>query len=229
MHFGIPFMSNQSQLYEPREGPRQVNSNAVIEVARLDETALVKLACKGDVEAFAILYGNYRNRVHATCLRMIKDPFLAEDMLQETFLAAFRRIRTFRQDSLFSTWLYRIAINLILMYFRRCKTNPLQNATAELPNTEGDPSDAEYFRVEDRRLAHAMETIELGNAINSLPQGYRTMFVLHDIQGFQHTEIAAILNCSPGNTKSQLFKARKRLRKLLKADSENNMRERAAA
>jgi RNA polymerase sigma-70 factor, ECF subfamily len=224
-------MTNQSQ-FEHREGPRQANSSTVIGDARPDETAVVKLACDGDAEAFAFLYGKYRNRIHATCLRMIKDPFLAEDMLQETFLSAFRRIRTFRSDSLFSTWLHRIAVNLILMHFRRCKTSPIENANVELPNTDGDPIEAEYFRFEDRQLTHAMERIELNNAINSLPQGYRTMFVLHDIEGFQHTEIAAILNCSPGNTKSQLFKARKRLRKLLmdhKAKTENKMHESAAA
>jgi len=195
-----------------------------------DET-VVKLACEGDVEAFATLYGKYRDRIHAICLRMIKDPFLAEDMLQQTFLCAFRRIRSFRGDSLFSTWLHRIAINVILMHFRRCKTSPIENLN-DVPCPEGDPLDAEQFHVEDRHLSHVVERIELEKAIDSLPPGYRLMFVLHDIEGFEHTEIAALLGCTPGNTKSQLFKARKRLRKLLipmAVESATKMRDRVAA
>jgi RNA polymerase sigma-70 factor (ECF subfamily) len=180
-----------------------------------DDNAIVKRACTGDVEAFGLLYRKYRNRVHALCLRMVKDPFVAEDALQESFLCAFRRINTFRGDSLFSTWLHRIAVNAVLMHFRRCKTTPTENVDGELAHDEGEPLEGERFHAEDRRLTHAVERIELEQAINSLPPGYRIMFVLHDIEGFEHSEIAAILGCTPGNTKSQLFKARRRLRELL--------------
>lgn len=180
-----------------------------------DDNAIVKRACGGDVEAFGLLYRKYRNRIHALCLRMVKDPFIAEDVLQESFLCAFRRINTFRGDSLFSTWLHRIAVNAVLMHFRRCKTTPTENVDAELAYDEGEPMEGERFHAEDRRLTHSIERIELEQAINSLPPGYRIMFVLHDIEGFEHSEIAAILGCTPGNTKSQLFKARRRLRELL--------------
>lgn len=180
-----------------------------------NDNATVKRACAGDGEAFGLLYGKYRNRIHALCLRMVKDPFIAEDVLQECFLCAFRRISTFRGDSLFSTWLHRIAVNAVLMYFRRCKTTPTENVDGEQANDEGEPLEGERFHAEDRRLTHALERIELEQAINSLPPGYRIMFVLHDIEGFEHSEIAAILGCTPGNTKSQLFKARRRLRELL--------------
>lgn len=180
-----------------------------------DDNAIVRRACEGDGEAFGLLYRKYRNRIHALCLRMVKDPFIAEDVLQESFLCAFRRINTFRGDSLFSTWLHRIAVNAVLMHFRRCKTTPTENVDAELVYDEGEPLEGERFHVEDRRLMHAVERIELEEAINSLPPGYRIMFVLHDIEGFEHSEIAAILGCTPGNTKSQLFKARRRLRELL--------------
>ena len=213
-----PFVKHQSQPYQAGEGVRLVTSNNAAGKMRSDETAVVELAREGDAEAFAILYGRYRDRVHATCLRMIKDPFLAEDMLQQTFLCAFRRIRSFRGESLFSTWIHRIAINVVLMYFRRCKTSPIENVNVEVLYPDGDPLDAEYFHIEDRRLTHTMERIELEQAINSLPPGYRIMFVLHDIEGFEHTEIAALLGCTPGNTKSQLFKARKKLRAMLMPD-----------
>lgn len=180
-----------------------------------NDSAIVKRACAGDREAFDLLYRKYHNRIHALCLRMVKDPFIAEDVLQESFLCAFRRISTFRGDSLFSTWLHRIAVNAVLMHFRRCKTTPTENVDAELVYDEGEPLEGERFHAEDRRLTHAVERIELEQAINSLPPGYRIMFVLHDIEGFEHSEIAAILGCTPGNTKSQLFKARRRLRELL--------------
>lgn len=180
-----------------------------------DDNAIVKRACSGDGEAFGLLYRKYRNRIHALCLRMVKDPFVAEDVLQESFLCAFRRINTFRGDSLFSTWLHRIAVNAVLMHFRRCRTTPTENVDAELVYDQGEPLEGERFHAEDRRLTHAVERIELEQAISSLPPGYRIMFVLHDIEGFEHSEIAAILGCTPGNTKSQLFKARRRLRELL--------------
>lgn len=189
-----------------------------------DDNVIVKRACAGDVDAFGLLYRKYRNRIHALCLRMVKDPFIAEDVLQESFLCAFRRINTFRGDSLFSTWLHRIAVNAVLMHFRRCKTTPTENVDAELAYEEGEPLEGERFHAEDRCLTHAVERIELEQAINSLPPGYRIMFVLHDIEGFEHSEIAAILGCTPGNTKSQLFKARRRLRELLLDFEEQSQR-----
>ncbi len=208
-------------------------SNPVLQKAKPeDDNAIVRRACAGDVEAFGVLYRKYRNRIHALCLRMVKDPFIAEDVLQESFLCAFRRINTFRGDSLFSTWLHRIAVNAVLMYFRRCKTTPTENVDAELAYDEGEPLEGERFHAEDRRLTHAVERIELEHAINSLPPGYRIMFVLHDIEGFEHSEIAAILGCTPGNTKSQLFKARRRLRELLldfEESSREEIQERVAA
>jgi RNA polymerase sigma-70 factor (ECF subfamily) len=225
-------VKHQSQYYETKEGAGLVASNVTVGKTRNDETAVVQLARDGDVEAFAVLYARYRDRVHATCLRMIKDPFLADDMLQQTFLCAFRRIRSFRGESLFSTWLHRIAINVVLMYFRHCKTSPIENVNVEMLYPDGDPLDAEYFHMEDRRLTHAMERVELEQAINSLPPGYRIMFVLHDIEGFEHTEIAALLGCTPGNTKSQLFKARKKLRAMLMPDeteSDTKVQKRVAA
>lgn len=172
-------------------------------------------ACAGDPEAFGALYRKHSNRVYKLCLGMVKDPTLAEDMVQDAFLQAFRRIHTFRGDSQFSTWLYRIAVNAVLMYFRRCKTNPLANAESDQQDNEQDQPHGERFGIYDMRLHQSAERIELQRAVLSLPPGYRIMFILHDVEGYEHSEIASLLGCTPGNTKSQLFKARRRLRELL--------------
>jgi len=210
---------------------KQLTSDSVPRKTRHDpDSDIVTRAQAGDVEAFGVLYVKYHKRLYNFCARMIKDPFVVEDMLQETFLSAFRQIHTFRGHSLFSTWLYRIAKNAVLMYFRRCKTTPTENADLELTSGADEMLDEERFHVEDQRLAFAVERITLEKAVNSLPPGYRTMFVLHDIKGFEHWEVAAILGCTLGNTKSQLFKARRRLRRLIIGEnSEPEVVERIAA
>jgi RNA polymerase sigma-70 factor, ECF subfamily len=180
-----------------------------------DERSLLDRACNGDPEAFGALYRKHSTRIYNLCLGMVKDSFLAEDLAQDAFLQAFRRIHTFRGDSQFSTWLYRIAVNAVLMYFRRCKTNPLANADADKDGEEEEPPRNDRFCADDLRLSHSVQRIELERAIQMLPPGYRIMFILHDLEGYEHAEIASLLGCTPGNTKSQLFKARRRLRELL--------------
>lgn len=180
-----------------------------------DERSLLQSACNGDPEAFGTLYRKHSTRIYNLCLGMVKDPTLAEDLLQDAFLQAFRRIHTFRGDSQFSTWLYRIAVNAVLMYFRRCKTNPLANAETDADSEEEEQVHNERFYAEDLRLSHSVQRIELERAIQLLPPGYRIMFILHDLEGYEHAEIASLLGCTPGNTKSQLFKARRRLREIL--------------
>lgn len=180
-----------------------------------DERSLLQSACNGDPEAFGSLYRKHSNRIYNLCLGMVKDPCLAEDLLQDAFLQAFRRIHTFRGDSQFSTWLYRIAVNAVLMYFRRCKTNPLANAESEGDNEEEEQLHNDRFCADDLRLNHSVQRIELERAIQMLPPGYRIMFILHDLEGYEHAEIASLLGCTAGNTKSQLFKARRRLREIL--------------
>ncbi len=180
-----------------------------------DERSVLQRACAGDPEAFGALYRKHSNRVYKLCLGMVKDATLAEDMVQDAFLQAFRRIHTFRGDSQFSTWLYRIAVNAVLMYFRRCKTNPLANAETEREDDEQEAPHSERFSTLDLRLVSSTDRIELHRAVQMLPPGYRIMFILHDVEGYEHAEIASLLGCTPGNTKSQLFKARRRLRELL--------------
>jgi RNA polymerase sigma-70 factor (ECF subfamily) len=175
---------------------------------------IVRLAQSGDAVAFETIYQLHSRRVYALCLRMLGDPTEAEDLAQEAFLQLFRKIHTFRGESAFSSWLHRLTANVVLMSFRRRK--PL---TTSLDEVDKPDEDHEMPRHEiggpDLRLTGMYDRINLQAAIEVLPEGYRLMFLLHDVHGYEHNEIAQILRCSIGNSKSQLHKARKRLRMLL--------------
>src|SRR6202795_2206404 len=137
----------------------------------------------------------------------------AEDLIQDAFLQAFRKIATFRGDSAFSTWLHRIAVNTVLMHFRKkslCQV-PLDEPYS---NSDGAKIRREYG-TRDNRLAGCVDRVALTSAIKELPPGYRTIFVLHEVEGYEHQEIAEMLGCSVGNSKSQLHKAKLRIRELL--------------
>jgi RNA polymerase sigma-70 factor (ECF subfamily) len=138
----------------------------------------------------------------------------AEDLTQEAFLQVFRKIGTFRSESAFSTWLHRLAVNIVLMRLRKkaCKDISLEEMTE--PDEETGTTHKE-FGGPDLRLSGSVDRVNLQRAVKQLPPGYRSAFILHDVQGYEHNEIARIMNCSIGNSKSQLHKARVRLRKLL--------------
>jgi RNA polymerase sigma-70 factor (ECF subfamily) len=166
--------------------------------------------------------------VYALCLRMVRDPTKAEDLTQETFLLAYRKINTFRHQSAFSTWLHRVAVNAVLMHARK-KSPP--TVSIELnPDSDDETWPSIDVSVPDPLLAGSIDRVNLERCIQELPVGYREIFVLHDIQGYEHREIAEILGCSEGNSKSQLHKARTRLRELLHEDQREKARdERIAA
>jgi RNA polymerase sigma-70 factor, ECF subfamily len=168
----------------------------------------------GDTGAFDLLYQMHKRRVFSLCMRMVGDFGLAEDLTQDAFLMAFRRINSFRGDSAFSTWLHRIAVNTVLMHLRQKNSRGGTQPSLDDLTAEGEPS-GEVFGKEDLRLTRAIDRLSLVHAIEQLPPGYRMIFVLHDIEGYDHAEIAGLLGCSVGNTKSQLHKARLRLRKVL--------------
>jgi RNA polymerase sigma-70 factor (ECF subfamily) len=181
----------------------------------LSLTKVIGLAQQGDAAAFEHLYETHNRRVFALCLRMVRDPAEAEDLTQEAFLQVYRKIRTFRGESNFSTWLHRVAVNVVLMKLRRKK--PAEVSLEE--NSEGDEnstSPRKEFGGADLRLTGSIDRINLQRAIEQLPPGFKSIFILHDIQGYKHEEIGEILGCSSGNSKSQLHKARMRLRALLK-------------
>jgi len=137
----------------------------------------------------------------------------AEDLTQEAFLQLYRKIATFRGESAFSTWLHRLSVNVVLMQLRK-KSLPVVSLEETTQGEEDTPK--KDFGAEDLALAGSIDRLQLQKAVDDLPPGYRTIFVLHDIEGYEHNEIATMVGCSIGNSKSQLHKARMKLRDLLK-------------
>lgn len=173
---------------------------------------LVSRAQKGDEEAFAALFEMHKKRVYSLCLFMTADVATAEDLTQEVFIQVFRKISTFRGDAAFSTWLHRIAVNTVLMSRRR-------HTPPQVSLDDPVSVDSAYLRHNlswnDSALSETPERIALIRGIRQLPAGYRTIFILHDVEGYEHAEVARLLKCSSGNSKSQLHKARTKLRELL--------------
>jgi RNA polymerase sigma-70 factor (ECF subfamily) len=182
----------------------------------LSEAEAIQRARHGDQNAFECLYRLHSRRVYAVCLRMAGNSAEAEDLTQEAFLLLFRKIHTFRGESAFSTWLHRLAVNIVLMRLRK-KLPPIYSIEAALdPDDETTlPHPASMIGAPDLLLEGSIDRINLERCIEQLPMGYRTIFVLHDIEGYEHHEIAEILGRSVGVSKSQLHKARTRLRELL--------------
>ena len=174
----------------------------------------IRLAQQGDAGAFEIIYQQHSRRVYALCLRMLRDPIEAEDLVQDVFMLLFRKIHSFRGESAFSTWLHRLAVNLVLMRLRK-KSPPTVSieATADLDDETSSPTID--VGAPDLVLEGSVDRVSLERCIEGLPVGYRAIFVLHDIQGYQHNEISEIVGRSVGDSKSQLHKARNRLRKML--------------
>lgn len=175
---------------------------------------LVRRAQRGDAEAFATLFHAHKARIYSLCLRMTNNAVEAEDLTQDAFLQVFRKLSTFRGDSALSTWLYRIAVNTVLMHFRR--KSPCRISLDE-PVTNGDGSKEvrREYGIKDGRLETSVTRVALTRAISELPEGYRVIFLLHEVEGYQHREIAKLLRCSVGTSKSQLHKAKLRIRELL--------------
>jgi RNA polymerase sigma-70 factor, ECF subfamily len=177
------------------------------------ELTLVQRAQQGEEEAFATLFESHKRRVYSVCLRMTKDVTAAEDLTQEAFLQVFRNIGTFRGDSAFSTWLHRLAVNTVLMNLRRRKSPPM--VSLDEPVSFESPSLRRDFGKNDPNLSGVIDRIFLRRAIRELPAGCRKIFGLHSVQGYQHHEIAKLLHCSIGNSKSQLYRAKRKMRDLL--------------
>ncbi len=143
---------------------------------------------------------------------MVGDAAEAEDLTQEAFLQMFRKIGTFRGEAAFSTWLHRLTVNLVLMRLRKKEL-----WTSSLDDAPTDAEDARPMEVgsPDSTLVGSVDRVTLEKAIEALPPGYRIVFQLHDVEGFEHREIAGMIGCSVGNSKSQLHKARLKLREML--------------
>jgi RNA polymerase sigma-70 factor (ECF subfamily) len=172
-------------------------------------------AQRGDEAAFQTLYETHKRRAFSLCLRMTGNPAEAEELTQDAFLLVFRKVHTFRGESEFSTWLHRLVVNVALAHLRKKRIQ-------QVPLDAMDPSQEEPVRREfgedDRRLSGTADRISLARAIRGLARGYRTVFVLHDVEGYDHAEIARMMNWTVGNSKSQLHKARLRLRQRLRLE-----------
>lgn len=175
----------------------------------LSGARLIARAQNGDEEAFAALYDKHKRRVYSLCLHMTGNTAKAGELTQEVFLQVFRKISTFRGDANFRTCLHRLAVNVVLMHLRR---KGLRLDFLDETETLGGCIVHRDLGVQDTRLAMAVDRIGLERALSGLAAGYRLIFVLHDIEGYEHKEIAQIMGCSVGNTKSQLHKARMKLR-----------------
>ncbi len=180
----------------------------------MPEAEAIRLAQQGDAGAFERLYQLHNRRVYSLCLRMVNNTAEAEDLTQEAFLQLFRKIATFRGESAFSTWLHRLAVNVVLMKLRRKSGTETSLEQVTEPDEESG-SPRRDFGGPDIRLSGSIDRVNLQRAVDQLPPGYKAVFVLHDVQGYEHNEIAEIMGCSIGNSKSQLHKARMRLRGLL--------------
>jgi RNA polymerase sigma-70 factor (ECF subfamily) len=176
-----------------------------------NKATLVQRAQRGDAEAFAALFQSHKSRVYSVCLSMTRNVAEAEDLTQDAFLQVFRSIGNFRGESAFSTWLHRVAVNTVLMKHRR--RTPVTLSLDE-PVSPGSTQPRELGKS-DPSLSGAIDRISLLRAMQALPPGCRTIFGLHEAHGYQHHEIAELLNCSSGNSKSQLHKAKKKMRGLL--------------
>ena len=171
--------------------------------------ALVERCRRGELGAFEEVYRTHSRRLYGVTLRMLGNPADAEDMLQEIFLAAHRKLDSFRGESALGTWLYRLAVNLCLDYLRS-RTGRAVSVTDALDD-EPTLSDTGSRGLAER----AVTRIDLERAMAQLPEGCRTAFVLHDVQGLEHREVGEIMGIAEGTSKSQVHKARMRLRALL--------------
>lgn len=170
---------------------------------------LTKLAASGNIAAFELLYERYHRRTYSLCLRMTSSQTESEDLTQEVFIQLFRKIGSFRGESAFSTWLHRLTVNQVLMHFRR------RSVKNEKTSEDGEMPEQIVPGTENQTKMPVLDRIALKRAIEQLPPGYKSAFVLHDIEGYEHEEVAKILGISVGTSKSQLHKARLKLRGLL--------------
>lgn len=174
-----------------------------------DDFSLCKLASNGNLAAFELLYRRYHRRTYSLCLRMTNSQTEAEDLTQEVFIQLFRKIGSFRGDSAFSTWLHRLTVNQVLMHFRR------RSVKNEKTSEDGEIPEQIVSGTANPNKMFVLDRLALSQAIGQLPPGYKKVFILHDVEGYEHEEIARMLQLSVGTSKSQLHKARLKLRGLL--------------
>jgi RNA polymerase sigma-70 factor, ECF subfamily len=180
-----------------------------LDTSKSNDIQLAQSAAGGNMSAFEELYNRHHRRVYSLCLRMLQNTAEAEDLTQEVFIQLYRKIGSFRGDSAFTTWLHRLTVNQVLMHFRK------RTVKFEKTTEEGETPVQTVPGTENQAKMPIVDKIAIDKAIAQLPNGYRNVFVLHDVEGYEHEEVARILGCSVGTSKSQLHKARLKMRKLL--------------
>jgi RNA polymerase sigma-70 factor (ECF subfamily) len=183
-----------------------------LELSNASDLILAQSSANGNMEAFEEIYRRHSRRVYSLCLRMTTNVEKAEDLAQDVFVHLFRKIGSFRGQSAFTTWLHRVTVNQVLMHFRKRSTK------TEQTSEDGETPVQIVIGTGDPNSMPIIDRIALDRAIEQLPPGYKSVFVLHDVEGREHSEVAKILGCSVGTSKSQLHKARMKLRGLLKQE-----------
>jgi len=191
-----------------------VNNDGNYGAQGASDLELVRKAQQGDADAFAALFCAHKCKIYSLCLRMTGNVAEAEDLTQDAFLQAFRKLSAFRGDSALSTWLYRVAVNTTLMHFRKIER---RQVSLDQPGNFDTPTAAHECGGPDAELSGSVDRIALARALRELPLGYRTIFLMHEVKGYDHREIARLRRCTIGNSKSQLHKAKMKMRELLAA------------
>ena len=202
-----PILQEPSQVERASSG--FIKPKQTIDISSAKDYELTKLSATGDMMAFEEIYNRHHRRVYSICLRMLQNTTEAEDLTQDVFIQLHRKIGSFRGDSAFTTWLHRLTVNQVLMHFRK------RNVKFEKTTEEGETPIQIVGGTHNPLKMPVVDKIAIEDAIAQLPDGYRNVFVLHDVEGYEHEEVARILGCSVGTSKSQLHKARLKLRKLL--------------
>ena len=209
-------MENNPAEKENSAAQETLPANEIVEIDKnTPDLTLVKLASAGNIAAFEVLYERYHRRTYSLCLRMTSSQTEAEDLTQEVFIQLFRKIGSFRGDSAFSTWLHRLTVNQVLMHFRR------RSFKNEKTSEDGEIPEQIVPGTENQARMPVLDRIALLKAISQLPPGYKSVFLLHDVEGYEHEEVARLLKISVGTSKSQLHKARLKLRGLLIKQNES--------
>jgi RNA polymerase sigma-70 factor, ECF subfamily len=164
----------------------------------------------GQTQPFEEIFQLHHRRVYSLCLRMLGNSTEAEDLTQDVFVQVFRKLGSFRGESAFTTWLHRLTVNQVLMHFRK------NHVKKEQLTEDGEMPVGIMFDRNKYNRSPVLDRLALDEAIVQLPQGYRMVFVLHDVEGLEHNEIACLLGCSVGTSKSQLHRARMKMRFLLR-------------
>jgi RNA polymerase sigma-70 factor (ECF subfamily) len=175
----------------------------------LTDLELAQASAAGDVSAFEELYQRHQRKVYSLCLRMLSNVPDAEDVTQEVFIQLYRKSGTFRGTASLSTWLYRLTVNAVLMHLRTSRRKQREQLA------EDEEIEQAGTWIQPTPDGSVIDRIDLERAISRLALGYRAVLLLHDVEGYEHEEIARLLSIAIGTSKSQLHKARLKLRKLL--------------